>query len=320
MTNLLPAAPVTRDVGDIETSSTYQMITDIPQPEDFEKQSTQNLFQAIYMIFERDIGIEGEEEKNKYWQYYQGALQTSLTLLFLGLENYLKSKICSVSPLLLLADEPRKWKAGNNSKSFNDLYIHSFDNLLALYQELNLGDISSSTSDKLEQLRKERNKITHGLTKNNISPKDMLDILHILMTEIWKNGEGWRILQDYIIKQPYYDIDDEDVNKADSTHYINFIQTYIGKIKTGEILGIDLKQRNYYCPSCHYWLNRDYDGGESKFAILSPNKPDSTTLYCPICNERFTIKREKCFDQSCKGNVIYENNQCLTCFQYPEDR
>lgn len=47
--------------------------------------------------------------------------------------------------------------------------------------------------------------------------------------------------------------------------------------------------------------------------ILFPNKPTSTNLYCVVCDQNYKVIRSNCVNEDCKGNVISEDETCLTC-------
>lgn len=301
------------------------MITNKPTPKDFEKQETQYLHQAINLVFEKDQTQQDwidnetleaiEFNEIEYWKYHQGILNNSLTLLFLSLENFLKKEICSISPLLLLADEPKKWGARHKDKRFSDLYIYQFDDLLSLYQELNLGRITSETSQVLDELRIKRNKITHGIIEENITPSYIIETLHTISLNVWGNKKWWSNFKKYELTEPLFGIYDADIEKAHLVKYIYFFISHIGKKKTGEMLGVDLKQRNYYCPYCHRWANHDAYTYECNFAILKPNKPDSNNLYCIVCDKNYEVIRKPCCDEECPGNVITKDDAyCLTFY------
>jgi len=300
------------------------MIINIPKPEDFEKQSIQYLAQALNLIRDRDkeyieewlseMGPEDHISKKQYWEYHRGILNNSLTLLFLSLENYLKKEICTVSPFMLIAEEPTKWRSRKTERPFSDLYILQFDDLLVLFQELDLGVITDQTATKLEELRRKRNQITHGVSDPNITPEYVLEIFYTIAIHIWGPRIWWDQFKSYMYNEPFFGVFNADFETASITYYVELLVSYIGKKKTGDVLGVNLKQRNYYCPYCQYNLNKDWDDSDSNYAILVPNKSDSNTLYCVVCDETHEVDRVKCVNKPCKGNVIGGDEYCLTCW------
>lgn len=294
------------------------MIMNKPKPKDFERQSIQYLVQALDLIISNDHSDEEIKDfdvrKEDYWKYHQGILNNSLTLIFLSLENFLKKQICTISPLLLLAGEPKRWGTSKSNKKYSELLIHQFDDLLVLYRELDLGQITDQTASKLEELRIKRNQITHGVIEDVITPKYVLETFHTLMVHIWGPKIWWDQLKSHVYNEPLFGIYDTDQERASVTSYIKFLVSYLGKSKAGEMLGVNLKQRNYYCPSCHYWLNHEFDVADSNYSVLKPNTPKSTNLYCVVCDTDYEVERVNCQESECKGNVISYDGYCLTCF------
>lgn len=294
------------------------MIINKPNPKVFEKQSVQYLMQGINLIYEKErdnAEAYGEDFDNtNFWNYHQGILSNSLMLLFQSLENFLKSQVCKISPFLLIAAEPKKWGSSKQNIDFNDLFMHPFDDLLVIYLELGLGSISDQTATKLEELRKKRNQVTHGVLTSRLTTDYVMNIFYVLVRHIWGPKVWWDQIKDHIFNEPLFGMYDTDVEKAYLNLYVEFFVKYFGFKRTGEIFGVDLKQRRYYCPYCHYWLNKEVDVADAVYAILVPNKPTSTNLYCMVCDQNHTVTRQSCVHADCKGNVISDDGQCLTCF------
>lgn len=297
------------------------MIIDKPEPKDFEKQSVQFLLEALDLIRSRTLTKSDVEvldiREEDHWKYHQGTLNTSLTLIFLSLENHLKREICDISPLLLLAGEPKRWKTSNPDKKYSSLYMHQFDDLLALFRELHLGQISTQTTSDLKELRQKRNQITHGFITEEITPEYVLKVFHTLIVNIWGPKTWWAQFKKYLHLEPASNSKFDPSPKGNVTNYIDLLVFHLGKSKTGEILGVNLKQRNYHCPSCTYIPDKHTE--PTNYAILKPNESASTVLYCVICDNHFEVERKDCQIDECKGNVfgnmtcLGSDDCCLTC-------
>lgn len=317
------------------------MIINKPSPTDFEKQSVEYLVQFINLIFEKEAEwrpVDNREDIDKLWNYHQVILKNALTLLFLALENQLKFQICKISPLLLLSENPGRWKTIYKDKDFHEFYIRQFDDLLALYLELGLGSMKQAVVEVLDELRKKRNRITHGLLTEQLTPNDLLTTFVIIVDNVWGPRVWWEQFRKYHINQMILDssgelFDDSGESDADVRpfglgHYINFFIDVLGAKTTGRILGLDFSQRRYCCPVCHSYLNEFRDNYFYYHAILDPNLPESTTIYCIVCNEAFSIERKNCWYEECNGNVIAKPDEgpysgvslCLACGGWePED-
>ncbi len=80
-----------------------------------------------------------------------------------------------------------------------------------------------------------------------------------------------------------------------------------------KFFGIDKKQRIYICPKCKN-ESSDFKMIEPRYAVLRPNTPESTYLYCFVCRDSHPVTRDDCEDSECKGNVISdEYGDCCTC-------
>lgn len=295
------------------------MIVNRPKPNIFEKQSVQYLIQAVNLIYEKerdlDLISEGMEiERAEFWNYHQGILANALTLLFQSLENYLKHKISSVSPFLLIAAEPKNWGSSKKNIDYNNLFMHSYDDLLVLYLELELGSINEQTATKLQELKTERNLITHGVLNAPLTTEHVMQIFYEITLYIWGPKTWWLQLKNHIFNEPLFGLYDSDVEKAYLNLYVDFFVRYFGLKRTGEMFGVDFKQRRYFCPYCNHWLNKDVDVGDAKYAVLIPNRPKSTNIYCVVCDQNYTVMRRNCSTAECKGNVISDDGRCLSCF------
>lgn len=297
------------------------MIINQPTPDLYEKQCIRFLLQGLNMITSSPFNDPSTEEyiseievkEEDYWQYHQGVLQNSVVLIFLSLENYLKMKICEVSPLLLIDESPRNWKTIASDKSFDKMYIRQFDDLVILYLELGLGKLSSSSIQKLLLLKDKRNQIIHGIPPETLTANYIFEIIYDYLSNLWNDSTWWVKFKDLLFNEPLFGSYDSDFEQCSVINYIDCMVKYLGKAKTGELFGINLKQRLYYCPYCHKSLNSDFDYYENMYALLRPNTSTSKKLYCIVCGETYDIKREKCNNADCKGNVIDQDNICLTC-------
>jgi hypothetical protein len=303
------------------------MIQNKPSFEVYEKQCVRFFIQSIKLILASPFNTPGDKDyldeancnEEDYWNYHQGVLQNSLVLLFLSIENYLKMSICKITPLLLLEDAPRDWKTITTDRDFEKLFMKQFDDLFALYLELGLGKLDPKTISKLSTLKDNRNKIIHGVLQENITPQYIFGVISDFLTYLWNDGNWWAELKEHLFNEPLFGIYDTDFEQASVIKYIDCFVKYLGLKDAGVLFGTNFKQRRYYCPSCHYALNHDWDYSENKYAVLVPNTPKSEFLYCPVCDEKHKIMRMDCKGIECKGNVIDEDGLCLSCLEDNSD-
>jgi hypothetical protein len=300
------------------------MIKHKPTPVDFERQSVENLVQFFNLILEKEQPwnrFDDDESTKEMWSYHQAILKNALTLLFLAMENQLKKKICEVSPLLLLSENPSDWKTINQDKDFQNFHIRPFDDLITLYIELGTKEINTSVIQNLNVLRKKRNQITHAIFSEALTPKALFEDFAFIVANIWGERIWWEQYRKYTIDDPEYGIYDENVEQSWLSHSIEYLIDTLGKNRAGQILGVDFSRRRYHCPKCHIYVNETADNYFYKHAVLEPNTPESQTVFCVSCQSEFTVIRKDCNNDGCKGNVIhflrnsiYEDGEiCLTC-------
>lgn len=256
-------------------------------------------------------------------QYY--CSKTSIVLIHQGIEALLKSKISKKSPLLLLEQRRSDWKTlpGSDDIDFTDMYTISGEDLIrTFFATLNEGEIEDNFRAHFEKVRVIRNKIVHGIGNDEIKPEEVLRL--ILWTFTYLNGKGsfWRALQDKFYDHPGHLVGDSDLEFEEIQQYshLDYLQALLGKGELNNHFEIDLKSRRFYCPECTgqdgILVQQDQDGNvvnvdtspTSKWTFLRPNNPDSTNVFCLVCQRNFEVERNDCNgeeEKACKGNVLY---------------
>ena len=111
-------------------------------------------------------------------------------------------------------------------------------------------------------------------------------------------------------------LDDIEIEETAFYKVLNFIEKEIGKRKLNKHTDFNSEAIRYLCPECTRWIEEmGEDSHEAKWSFLTPNKPESEKIKCLICNKEYIVKREKCSEEDCKGNVMsnYQGPwQCLT--------
>ena len=262
-----------------------------------------------------DDGEEGEET-DAYWEAAQKPLANALFLVQQGIEFLLKAKIVCVSPFLLLYGSHRDWpaKCQSNDTQFADFKTIDSQDLIRVHDTVSSPRLDESFKSLIEHLRRTRNSIMHTVDAAlRISSKDIfiaiLEVSHHLSAPYkWvyyrrlyleETHTSVAYSPDHVESQVIREFTTvlDLIQPADSIKYFNF----------------NKKQRQYICSKCAY-NSRDEDL-LPKTALLQPNSPSSTKVYCFICENEYSVKRENCNQKECKGNVIEaEGGVCLTCF------
>ena len=290
------------------------MIKNKPNPEEFQSLSIQYLAQSIDHLLKTEmaLAVHGDWETNKLeeeWEQRQGILGNSLIMLFLAIENYLKYQICKVDPLLLLGGEPSKWGLTGADKDFEDLYIHQFDDLLVVYQEITSKVIEAKVKTTLEGLRKKRNKYTHGLHREILEPSYIVEAQAIFLAGLW--GDTWVYdFKSVMLTESLYGLSSDEEEHMQLLYYYKFFEKYLSVKTFRALIGMPKDGRRYLCPYC---TNNAVESGllfEANYALLEPNKHESNEVKCWVCDCHSEVERRGCTENDCPANVIFPEDPC----------
>lgn len=300
------------------------MIKNIPKAKDYENVAKQCLMQAFNIIFEEDklfLYNEDDDLRNEFWKYHLALLNTSVILVYQGIESLMKSQICKESPLLLIELKRPDWPTGpgSNSKDFNDLFTIGGDSLSKTYFATN--QVSLTDQEVLnftEEVRIARNRIMHGTDHNDLTPEYVIGIIIKTFTIFLGVDAWWNTTRDFMINNPLFGILDEDYEEAQLYERLDYVEEIIGKGMLNSNFSLNLKCRRYLCPWCWTSLGQEGQDLESSWAYLVPQKtPNVKEIHCLNCKRTNEVIRKSCSDEGCKGNVIYSTEDgdeiCLTC-------
>lgn len=307
------------------------MIINLPTQENFNKlaiecliQTTNNLYEIGRNYTEFKDELFSDVNEDEIWKHHNGDLRTCLVLIYQGLELFIKEEICKTSPFLLLETPRQDWPTNPDSinKDFNELYTISGDQLIRTFNAIYFDESNKKEINEIfNEIRKKRNIITHSSPNFTIEPKYLLETAIKCFTLFEGKDKWWHQIRKNILEHPLFGYSDYDY---DSTHLIfrlNFIKDKAGIKFLNSHSDINLTGRKYNCPYCaHYLKDMGFDKLElAKWALLHPNSPTSDTLFCYSCQETFGVSRTDCTNNPCKGNVISEDNICLTCYEEIEE-
>lgn len=307
------------------------MIVNYPSDKDFEQISRQcltqsfNLLYKVYADYEeiQDENIRNEVPIEKIWEHNHGTLRTSLILLHQGIETFMKSEICKISPLLLIEKKRTDWPTlpASSNKDFDSLYTISGEALLITFCAVRSSN--QNLIDYIEEIRQQRNKAIHGANRLNISPKYLVEKIIEGFTYFFGQQSWFLNLWNHNFEHPLFGYYDSDYESAVSYRFLDFAELMLGRKKLNKYVNMDILGRKYFCPECKTNIEKDFDQLYSKWAFLQPNTPRSRTVKCLSCDVGLKVIRKSCIDSDCKGNVLYLDGTdgffvCLTCYM-PQD-
>lgn len=301
------------------------MITDVPTETDFRGGGIELLNIAwdsvVSLLINLDEALtEGwvslDEVSGEYWKAASRTLATALALTQQSFELLIKGRICSVSPYLLLVGSAREWPSLSPGEaiSFADLRTVDAGDLIRLHNAVTEPSIDLDFQERFESLRRKRNTFLHTVDKRlSVTAKEVLTsvlegVHHLLPAERWLAIRTKHLENDAasVVFSP-------DFVEGRVIDEVSMLLEVLQPAEARKHFGIDKKQRFYNCPTC----SRTYHNFKDRDAVtaqLSPNTPESTTLWCFVCQNGTAVIRKNCDAKDCPGNVIdEEEDSCLTC-------
>lgn len=301
------------------------MIKDIPTSEEFDSAAKAqfdfawDIVISFLLALEKAKGyVEVEEDDEKaFWMTARQRILTSLIIAQQGVELAIKGKLVAISPYLLISGNHSDWPKDNDGTgvSFSEFRAIDAQDLVRVHDTVHDKKLESGFSILFERVRKLRNKAMHTVDKElNVSAQDVVTILldvhaYLYTDENWTSTRR-EFLNNSAATHLYFDTSHvAGLVAKEFLTVFNFLQPAEAK----RFFKIDRKQRLYLCPECKYESDK-YDPIDPRYAVLKPNKPDSESLYCFVCDSLYQVERQGCCDDECLGNVIsVEYGICCTC-------
>ena len=306
------------------------MIDNIPTAQDFSDTGKMFLNLAWDIVSDLYFNLEeskveewddNHESETQFWISSHTLLSNALVLVQQGGEFLLKSRIVEVSPYLLLAQSPRDWPSGCDKKTFSFSSFRTVDaqDLKRIHDTVCVHRLNPKFSNQIEEIRRYRNSIMHTVNPNMvINPIDIwkwiLEISENLITpKTWLKTRGH-----YLENRPISHVGGIDFASAYLVWEALELIKMLAPNELAKYFGVNPTKRWYNCPDClrTYQEQINPDVEIVKTCQLMPAVPGSTNIYCFVCDNNHTVKREKCQQTGCQGDVIdNESGLCLTCGQ-----
>ncbi|WP_156920834.1 hypothetical protein [Fundidesulfovibrio putealis] len=300
------------------------MILEVPTAEDFFRtgisllnQAWNNVFELIeyYKLAKDQDMFEDASGEVDYWRAASDELSTSVTLTHQGISFLIKGKIASVNPHLLILSQPKDWPKGCDKGDvyFSDFKTVDTGDLVKIHNTFLPIKLDESFVSFFMSTSRKRNKIMHSID-NNLRFEVNSIIRDILITNdtLSNPGEWFLRRMEYLSTRPWAIIDHDEYYNDRVITECSYVKSILTDSEMKQFFQVSKKSRFYICPSCH---SRTSGMGEDTplFAVLKPNTPTSTNVYCFMCLQYSPVKREKCGEGDCKGNVLADNVGCLSC-------
>lgn len=289
------------------------MLIDIPSELEFSV-TAENLINGawnslIKLISEyeilKDLG-SSKKTLDQYWTYAKPELTTALAMVQNAVEFYLKGKIISISPYLLISLEPRNLpKSSTNSDiSFSSFRMLDAQDLVKVHNAFANTRLSEDFQIWFHEMRSLRNKIMHTIDRAIlVTPNDLAR--SILMCHKFLVGDhSWLAARyNYLNRSPEYGIRFED-DPPNHTYIILALHREISKIIKGltpseskKYFNYDKKAHSVPCPTCQeiFEQNEYFDTKWTDEFINTTQSGQSSSGECIICNQITTSLNHKAY-------------------------
>lgn len=296
-------------------------VTDVPNHEDFLHIGSDHLQLAWNQVTDLLTDIDDisdvydEEAINDYWNASRRVLLTALTTAQQGIELTLKGYIAQVSPYLLIHNPAGTLPSSSieSDVPFAEFKTIAAQDLVKMVTVFTDKCLSAPFQARFEELRNTRNKIMHSIGKGiSVEPAQLLETILEVHLELFPDRRWPSDRMQFLDRSPWAHLVGVDFNRNRVCWELEIVLDFLAPSKAKKFFGIDKKQRRYFCPSCLLEANRDVEF-RHRLAVLTPKSPKATGLYCFICNDTFSVTRQRCDKSGCKGNVFHDEWGCLTC-------
>lgn len=159
------------------------MLVDVPDKNDFQI-AAENLINSAWdsltKLLENHVVLEDIEtnklDKERYWLYAKPQLTSATAMVQHAVEFYLKAKILSISPYLLISSEPRMLpkRSGSKDISFTEFRTLDAQDLLKVHNTFSSEKLGGEFRQWFHDMRLMRNKIMHTVDKQlSIEPAEL---------------------------------------------------------------------------------------------------------------------------------------------------
>ncbi len=313
------------------------MISDFPTKEDFfnsaEDYLNSSWGEVIELLAEfeeiQDI-IDNSPHANEAQHYWKSAKQTlvnATALVQQAIEFYIKGRIVSVSPYLLITGSPTSWPKGcnRNDTPFSSFRTIDAQDLIKVHDTVYKEKFTDRFIQWNDALRVTRNKVIHTVDRNlEVKPEDLLDYILFSHSYFANNGNWFKSRKRYLNNTPANSIryfreqgDHEAHITSDILREFKVSVDCLPPAKVLEYFAFKKKKRSHHCPSCYKTVS-EIEGFYHEFIEdcgKSYQANESNELFqCCICNYSGTFSTNHCTEDNCEGLYVDKHTgQCISC-------
>ena len=310
------------------------MLVDIPDEKDFHIAS-ENLINSAWnsltkllenhVIFE-DIEVD-ETVKDTYWSFAKPELTAATAMVQHAVEFYLKAKILSISPYLLIVSEPRSLPKQSDSKdiSFTEFRTLDAQDLLKVLNTFASERLGDGFKHWFHGMRLMRNKIMHTVdNKLFIKPSELaVSILqgheYLVGKNCWINSRTT-----FLNRSPEHGVRIGSKKEHDAYIHltihreISLVINSLSSSNAKRFFKYDKRAHSETCTTCYEIFSHadffDCKWTDSFVQTLQRKVSSSEEMECIVCGNISAISKIEC--QEC-GNFSINSvtKKCLWCEQ-----
>ncbi|WP_413657879.1 hypothetical protein [Paraburkholderia phenoliruptrix] len=309
------------------------MVVNVPTPEDFYTSGKELLNFAwdatATLLVELDnadfYGIEESdmaEVSTKYWAASKRTLTTALTVIQQAVELVIKGRIAEVSPYLLISDAPARWPSPYEAQPVDFERFRTIDaqDLVKVHDTFAPAQFEPKFIEKLRHLREIRNIVMHSVGKNvSVQVAEVVESALFMHKSLFPGERWFSVRREFLRGGPYAALGAAQYATNNACREANIVKRLLLPRQVETYLGVDKKQRAYFCPVCLDDADTDAEV-LPVLAVLRPNNREAAEVYCPVCNDVCPIERAEHRQSGCEGNLVSaETGQCLVCAGWHHD-
>jgi hypothetical protein len=310
------------------------MLIDIPESSDFYT-SAENLINGAWNsltkllenheVFE-DLGSE-QKAIAQYWVYAKPELTSALAMVQHAVEFFLKAKILSISPYLLISLDPRSLprKSESIDISFSEFRTLDAQDLLKIYNTFSSDRMPDKFNQWFNDMRAMRNKIMHTVDKTlSVEPASLAR--SILECHEYLVGKNCWIQSriSYLNRSPEHGVGigvDQD-NENDSFIHLaihrelSLITNRLSPSETKRFFKYDKRLPGTSCPACYKAFSKneffDIKWTDHYINTLQSKNDSNGEAECFVCGHVAGISEAPC--KNCDGFIIDKSTrECSIC-------
>ena len=299
------------------------MILDFPTKEDFFNAANGFLNESWGSVLEHLTEFEAlndviaeldhASESKRYWASARQTLVGATALVQQAVEFYIKGRIVSVSPYLLITGNPQSWPKGCNKMDigFSEFRTLDAQDLIKVHDTVCKDRFTQDFIQWNNRLRTIRNKVIHTVDKTLVvTPGEVVEF--ILYAYSYFNGNsGWfESRKGYQKNTPVYSLKSLDLEEYDDEAHLLYsilcdyelILDVLSVDACKEYLNYDFTEDSMHCPMCSHKVSMmDYWGIEfiEECAETYQRKAGTDSYLCKLCGFQGRIIEGSCFEEGC---------------------